>query len=166
MAPHGVFPARAADTWVAIACATDVQWSALAAWLGRPDLAELSVVERHARLDELDRLISAGTSARDAADLQAELQEMNIPAHQVQNSAECLADPQLAHRGHYVTVEHPLLGPVVVEGPRFKLSRTPGQTRAAGPTYGQHEHHVLRGLLGDADGHVRTLATSFVTEGE
>jgi benzylsuccinate CoA-transferase BbsF subunit len=66
----------------------------------------------------------------------------------VQNSAECLADVQLAHRGHYVTVEHPLLGAVVVEGPRFSLSRTPGRTGGAGPTYGQHENDVLRGLLG------------------
>jgi len=66
----------------------------------------------------------------------------------VQNSAECLADPQLSHRGHYVTVEHPLLGPVLVEGPRFRLSRTPGHVRGPGPTYGQHAGDVFRGLLG------------------
>ena len=40
-------------------------------------------------------------------------------------------------------VMHPLLGPVLVEGPRFVLSRTPGQVRGAGPIYGQHTEEVL-----------------------
>ena len=80
--------------------------------------------------------------------LQDELQGLGIPAHQVQNSPECLADPQLAHRGHYVWVMHPLLGPVLVEGPRFVLSRTPGQVRGAGPIYGQHTEEV-RALLAE-----------------
>jgi crotonobetainyl-CoA:carnitine CoA-transferase CaiB-like acyl-CoA transferase len=157
MAPHGVFPARATDTWVAIACATDAHWWALAEWLGRTDLAEMPVADRHARHVELAQLISARTVAHDAGALEAELQRIKIPAHQVQNSAECLADPQLVHRGHYVTVEHPLLGPVVVEGPRFRLSRTPGRVGGAGPTYGQHEQQVLRGLRGDDDARVPSV---------
>ena len=148
MAPHGVYPAQGLDRWLAIACGSDAQWRTLATWLGRPDLAALAVADRHDRHDELDQLIAQRTATSDAADLQAELQALGIAAHQVQNSAECLADTQLAHRGHYVTVEHRLLGPVVVEGPRFGLSRTPGQTSAPGPTYGQHAAVVLGDLLG------------------
>jgi benzylsuccinate CoA-transferase BbsF subunit len=143
LAPHGVYPAGAPDTWVAIACATDADWRSLARWLERPDLAGLSVTERHERHDELDDLIARCTASRDAEALQNELQDLGIPAHQVQNSPECLGDPQLAHRGHYVTVAHPLLGPVLVEGPRFLLSRTPGHVRGAGPIYGQHADDVL-----------------------
>jgi crotonobetainyl-CoA:carnitine CoA-transferase CaiB-like acyl-CoA transferase len=45
-------------------------------------------------------------------------------------------------------VTHPLLGPVLLEGPRFVLSRTPGHVRAAGPVYGQHIDEV-RALLGE-----------------
>jgi crotonobetainyl-CoA:carnitine CoA-transferase CaiB-like acyl-CoA transferase len=142
MAPHGVYPAAGNDTWVAIACATDVHWRSLAAWLDLPDLAGLSETERHERHDDLDELIARRTASRDADALQNELQNLGIPAHQVQNSPECLADPQLAHRGHYVTVAHPLLGPVLVEGPRFRLSRTPGHVRGAGPIYGQHADDV------------------------
>ena len=37
--------------------------------------------------------------------------------------------------------------PVLVEGPRFVLSRTPGHVRGPGPVYGQHTDEVLA-LLG------------------
>jgi crotonobetainyl-CoA:carnitine CoA-transferase CaiB-like acyl-CoA transferase len=143
MAPHGTYPAAGTDTWIAIACATDGDWRALASWLERTDLAPLTSSERHERHDELDEIITARTRPRDALAVQDELQGLGIPAHQVQNSPECLADPQLAHRGHYVWVMHPLLGPVLLEGPRFALSRTPGHTRGPGPVYGEHTDEVL-----------------------
>ena len=165
MAPHGVYPAQGSDSWVAIACAIDAHWRALAGWLGRADLAQLSVVERHARHDELDGLIVERTAAGEAGELQGQLQSIGVPAHQVQNSAECLADPQLAYRNHYVTVEHALLGPVVVEGPRFRLSRTPGQVSAAGPIYGQHAGRVLGDLLGYDAERVQALTGDVSVEG-
>ena len=144
MAPHGTFPAAGTDTWIAIVCATDDDWRALASWLERPDLAPLPLSERHERHDELDEIITARTRTRDALALQDELQGLGIAVHQVQNSPECLADPQLAHRGHYVWLMHPLLGPVLVEGPRVScLSCTPGQTRSPAPVYGQHTEEVL-----------------------
>jgi crotonobetainyl-CoA:carnitine CoA-transferase CaiB-like acyl-CoA transferase len=148
MAPHGTFPTAGTDAWIAIACATDADWRALASWLERPDLVPLTLSERHERHDELDEAIAARTRTRDALALQDELQGLGIAAHQVQNSPECLADPQLIHRDHFVWVMHPLLGPVLVEGPRFVLSRTPGHVRGAGPVYGQHTEEVLA-LVGE-----------------
>jgi benzylsuccinate CoA-transferase BbsF subunit len=148
MAPHGTYPAAGTDSWIAIACASDDDWRALASWLDRADLALLTSSERHQRHDELDEIITARTKTREASALQHELQDLGIAAHQVQNSPECLADPQLAHRGHYVWVMHPLLGPVLIEGPRFKLSRTPGHVLGPGPVYGQHTEEVLA-LLGE-----------------
>jgi crotonobetainyl-CoA:carnitine CoA-transferase CaiB-like acyl-CoA transferase len=157
MAPHGIYPAAGENRWVAIACADDRQWRSLAGVLGRPDLAGWALADRLARHDELDDLIGAWTEPRDAAVAQAILQAAGVPAHQVQNSAECLTDPQLAHRGHYVTVEHPLLGAVVVEGPRFHLTRTPGRTTTPGPTYGQHAQQILTHFLGYDDDRIAEL---------
>ena len=148
MAPHGVFPAAGEDRWVAVACAEDQQWQSLAGRLGRGDLAGLTLAERLARQDELDQLISTWTASREPAEVETVLQAIGVAAHQVQNSAACLADPQLAHRGHYVTLEHPLLGEVTIEGPRFHLSRTPGRTATPSPTYGQHAERVLSTILG------------------
>jgi crotonobetainyl-CoA:carnitine CoA-transferase CaiB-like acyl-CoA transferase len=36
-APHGVYPARGTDRWVAIAVFNDAQWSGLVEALGRPE---------------------------------------------------------------------------------------------------------------------------------
>ncbi|MFN0091829.1 MAG: CaiB/BaiF CoA transferase family protein, partial [Acidimicrobiales bacterium] len=159
-APHGVYPCAGEDRWAAVVCTTDEQWRALAALLGREDLADLGRAERLARQDELDALVGAWTSARSAEAAQEILVAAGVAAHQVQNSPECLADPQLAHRGHYVTVEHPLLGPVVVEGPRVRLLGTPGATTAPGPTYGQHSDYVLRELLGYSDERIAELVVA------
>ena len=70
----------------------------------------------------------------------------------MQNSPECVADPQLLHRGHFVEIPHPVHGHSWAEQYGFRLSRTPGGPRRAGPTWGEHNEEVLMGLLGyDAD---------------
>jgi crotonobetainyl-CoA:carnitine CoA-transferase CaiB-like acyl-CoA transferase len=48
MAPHGVYPCVADDSWIAIACATEEQWRTLSDLMGRPELARDS---RFATLD-------------------------------------------------------------------------------------------------------------------
>jgi crotonobetainyl-CoA:carnitine CoA-transferase CaiB-like acyl-CoA transferase len=51
-----------------------------------------------------------------------------------------------------VTVQHQFVGPVPVEGPRMRLSRTPGRVGNAGPAYGEHTFDILSELLGyDSD---------------
>jgi crotonobetainyl-CoA:carnitine CoA-transferase CaiB-like acyl-CoA transferase len=158
MAPHGVYPLAGDDCWIAVACETDGEWRSLAAEMGRLDLAGMSTAERLVKRDELDQLVADWTRPQSGEELQAQLQKLGVSAHQVQNSPECLADPQLAHRGHYLTVEHHLLGPVLIEGPRFELRRTPGKTVAPGPSYGQHAQEVLGGLLGYDSDRIAVLA--------
>ncbi|MFN0028213.1 MAG: CoA transferase [Acidimicrobiales bacterium] len=162
MAPHGIYPARGQDRWIAIACQHEDAWRALAVGLGRPDLADCPLAQRLDRQDELDGLIAAWSADQDPEVLQAHLQALGIAAHQVQASRECLADPQLAHRGHYGTVTHPLWGPVLVERPRLHLSRTPGTLRGPGPMYGQHTHQVLGEFLGYPDHRLAELAAAGV----
>ena len=83
-----------------------------------------------------------------------------FPAHQVQNSADAYADPQFAHRGHFVAVEHSTLGKFTVEGPRAKLSRTPAAVRRAAPSLGQDNQHVLESILGYDETRITELVAS------
>jgi benzylsuccinate CoA-transferase BbsF subunit len=87
-----------------------------------------------------------------------------VPAHQVQNSPECVADPQLAHREHFATVPHPVYGHSWAEQYGFRLSRTPGRPRRAGPTWGEHNHDVLAGLLGYDDARIAELVIAGALE--
>ena len=59
MAPHGIYPCRDDDTWVAIAVRDDDDWTALGGVIGAPWAAEArfaGLAGRLAEQDELDRL--------------------------------------------------------------------------------------------------------------
>ncbi len=141
LAPHGVYRCAGPDRWVAIACETDEQRLALADEIG----------------GVTDPEIEAWTAIRPVADVEKALQARGVPVHGVQNSGECWTDPQLVHRRHFRTVEHPVHTSCVVEGPRAVLSRTPGVVRRAGPMLGEHNDYVLREVLGYDDERVTRL---------
>jgi benzylsuccinate CoA-transferase BbsF subunit len=178
-APHGVYPAagrtRAAgadeaidDRWIAIAVTSDAEWQALCAVMERPDLAGdarfADAAGRRAHADALDALVAEWTAPRDAAVLEAALQARAVPAHAVQTSRDLVRDPQLAHRGHFVTVAHPMGGTTVVEGSRFVLSRTPASPPDAAPSYGRDNDVVLREILGYDDEAITALVAEGVLE--
>jgi crotonobetainyl-CoA:carnitine CoA-transferase CaiB-like acyl-CoA transferase len=166
LVPHGVYPAAGEDRWVAVACRDDADWARLAGLLGRPDLGALTAVERRARVEELDGLIAQWTATRPPEEAQETLQGAGVAAHQVQNTAECFADPQLAHRRHFREVSHATQrdGITWVEGTRFTLSRTPAQITRGGPTFGEHTFDVLTDILGYDGDRVADLAVAGVLE--
>ena len=146
-------------------CGDDEQWQALAHELGRADLADLDIVERRRRKAEIDQLIVAWTTERDPVAAQERLQAAGVAAHQVQNSPECLADPQLVARGGWtVAAAHPTMGRIPVGAPPIRMSRTPGHVTAAGPTLGQHTFEVLHDLLGYDTDRIAGLAAAEILE--
>lgn len=145
--PHGVFPTAGDDTWIAVACRDDADRSALEALTGGLD----------------DATIAAWTSARSNDAAESELQASGIPAHRVADSTSMQDDPQLLHRGHFVTVPHAAHGDVTVEGPRYRLSRTPASAGPI-PTMGQHNTEVLTDILGYDDERMVELLISGALE--
>jgi crotonobetainyl-CoA:carnitine CoA-transferase CaiB-like acyl-CoA transferase len=155
MAPHGVYPSAGDDRWVAVACRDDADWQALAALLGRDDLAALTTPERLARSDELDGIVAAWTAVRGPDDAAAAAIAAGVPAHAVQNSGECMIDPQLAD--HWVTLPHPDHGTITVEGSRIRLSDTPARVVGVPPLLGQDTVEILLGDLGYDDARLGDL---------
>ena len=152
LCPHGVYPARGEDRWVAIACQSDAAWRSLCEVMGRKDAAQdpsLATAEaRRQQADDLDNFVSDWTRRRDGREVESVLIAAGVAAHTVQNTAECEADPQLRHRHHFQAATHPSVGELVVEASRFRLSRTPAQVSRAGPELGEHNMQVLEGILG------------------
>jgi crotonobetainyl-CoA:carnitine CoA-transferase CaiB-like acyl-CoA transferase len=64
-APHGAYPCRGIDEWIAIAIQNDDQWKALITEIGAPEWARdarfSSAAGRKANEDELDRLMAETT---------------------------------------------------------------------------------------------------------
>jgi len=162
MSPHAAFPAAGDDRWVAIACRDDADWAALldvSGLVGLASDARFATLEgRLANREALEAAISEWTRNHEMGEIERLLQERGVPAHQLQNSAELVVDPQLQHRGHFVELAHATLGTMTVEGSRFRLSRTPARIERPGPTFGEHNDHVLREILGYDDARIAELA--------
>ncbi len=168
LAPHGVYSSAGLDRWVAIAAQDDAAWLRLAAAMSRDDLAaeaSLATLEgRLAAIPRLDQAIEEWTRGRTAEEAEAVLQQAGVAAHGVQNSTECAVDPQLLHRGHFVTLSHPVHGQTTVEGARVRFSRTPAQVERAGPTLGQDNFEVLEKVLGYDAERIAELASAGALE--
>jgi benzylsuccinate CoA-transferase BbsF subunit len=147
--PHDVFPCRGPDQWCAIACETDEQWRALADAIGRPELAARypTLAERKAAEDEIDAAITAFTAGRDKHRLAADLRARGVPAGAVQDGRDVFTDPELEAGGHFVRVDHPVMGPSDMPAPPMRFSRSTVRVGPA-PRLGQHNREVLVGLLG------------------
>ena len=166
MAPHGAYGCgiEGSDQWMTVACESDEQWGHLAQLLGRSDLVGIGTEERLARSAELDELVGAWCVGQDPLELQARLQTAGVPAHQVQNSPEVVADPQLQHRDHFHEVPHEIYGHSWAEQYGFRLSRSDGTPRKAGPLWGEHNFEILTGLLGYDGDRVAEVAIAEVLD--
>ena len=151
MAPHAVYRCDGNDRWCAIACPTDAAWRALAQTIGRSDLADdpgLSTLDgRKQRESELDAAIEAWTITRSPDEVMQACQAAGVPAGAVRDCRDLFDDPQEAHRGHFVFMDHPEMGRYASDANCFLLSETaPGYRRA--PLLGEHTEYVMRELLG------------------
>ncbi len=162
--PHGVYPSLGHDRWIAVVCETDQQWDLLAGLMRRPDLVGLTLAARLEQAESIETSLSAWTARQDAGGLQIRLQVHGIPAHQVQNSGECVNDPQLVHRRHFRWAPHPIAGQVMVDAMPYTLSRSSPEFRWGGPTYGQHTMEVLDEILGYDGERIAELAIAEVLE--
>lgn len=154
MAPHGCYPCRGADNWIAIAVSTDEQWWALCEALGNPswgqDVRFREAQSRWTHSNELDALLGQATSRWDKRELMCALQGRGVPAGAVLNSKELLGDPHLGARRFYeVVAHHPSTGmpPLPYPSRPWKMSATPGNTRSAAPILGEHNRLVLSEIL-------------------
>jgi benzylsuccinate CoA-transferase BbsF subunit len=151
-APHGVYRCQGDDTWCTIAVHTEEEWQALCGVIGYPawtqDEQFATRTAREVHSDLLDTYITAWTEQFSAQEVMDRLQRVGVPAAVVHNAATLNADPQLAYRQHYVQVEHPKIGPNVIDNYGFRLSATPGGVCKPAPLLGEHNDYVLGELLG------------------
>ncbi len=154
-APHGVF--RCADEdgrerWIAIAVHDDADWRRLADAMGRPAWAVDPVLDtaagRLAAVDGLEERMAAWTAGAQAGPLAESLQRAGIDAAPVLDLGDLHDDCQLAHRGHFRTVEHPVLGTHPAETHAIRFSAMAPVLHHAAPRLGEHTEQVLHDLLG------------------
>jgi benzylsuccinate CoA-transferase BbsF subunit len=145
----------------------DEQWAALVTVLGSPAWAQEPAWQRadtryeHRR--KLDALIAAETATWKAEDLMLALQVKGVPAGVVQNAEDIVTrDMQLAHRGHWLKLDHPEMGPSIYNAGPFRSRRMPAGASRPAPLLGQHTQEVCVELLGLGPSEVAELQQSGV----
>lgn len=146
------------EQWLVVSCRDDADWRALAAEIGRADLAGLSVEERRARQDELDDVLSAWARGVDAQQAMERLQAAGVPAGRVLDSGSVLDDPHLNRRGFWVYLPHPLMRRHKQFRSTWRFVEANPQLRRHAPLFGEHNHEVLGGVLGLTDDELAQLA--------
>ena len=161
-APHGFYPCRGEDQWVAIAVYDEEQWQRLLKTMGGPEWAgdprfgdELS---RWRNQEALDERIAEWTRGLDKHEAMTLLQEAGVPAGAANDATNLIEDRHLAARGFYQRMDRADVGehpyphlPYYVDGKALKWARP-------APTLGEHNELVLAEVLGLEPEELRRLA--------
>jgi benzylsuccinate CoA-transferase BbsF subunit len=163
-APHGVFPCAgggaADDRWISIAVANEQEWDGLQEAMGNPAWAQApefaTPAARVKNIDALHARLAEWTRTFNDYELAHLLQRHGVAAAPVLNVADLLHDPHYRARGTFIEVTHPLGFRETIYGAYVKMSRTEPAIRP-GPSIGQDNEHVFKGLLGIPEGRYRQL---------
>jgi crotonobetainyl-CoA:carnitine CoA-transferase CaiB-like acyl-CoA transferase len=155
-APHGVFPCRGDDNWIAIAVLNDGQWQGFCRAIGQPQLARdeacATLAARKAHEDELEKVVAGWTGTLKPEEAEAALQKAGVPCHIVSRPKDVYGDAQLKARHYFVPLEHPVMGRQSYEPQSsFVLSKTPRRIERPSPCLGEHNGFVFKTLLGMTD---------------
>jgi benzylsuccinate CoA-transferase BbsF subunit len=151
-APHGVFPSRGDDRWIAITAFSDKHWAALClvaegeGFASDPRFATMS--SRLELVDELEALIGGWTRSFTGRELEQRLQEAGCPASQVSDLADLVVDDQLESRQFYRLGHHARFGQDLFGGYPPRLSDAHWGVDRANPCLGEDDDAVLGGILG------------------
>lgn len=159
-APSNAYP-TVDDQWVLIAANSEPLFAALMQLMNRPDLVGTpdytGNANRVRNVARLDALIGDWSRQFDAETLLQMLDTAGVPSSKVYTAADCAADSQYRARGMVREVADPNFGTILQTGVVPHIPESPGTVRWAGADIGQHNHEVLRELLGYSDEQISAL---------
>jgi len=147
-APHGVFPSRGDDRWIAIACTDDEMWTRLADVLDLTAARWSRLEDRLRDVDEIEQCVAGYTAERSADEAADLLQARGVEAVPVADLLDAATDPSLLSRRHFVDLEHLCMGPSTYERNGFRMADASGGYDSPSPLLGQHTDDVLSTVLG------------------
>jgi crotonobetainyl-CoA:carnitine CoA-transferase CaiB-like acyl-CoA transferase len=161
-APQGLYRCADEGEFVALAVATDAQWTSLRSLMGDPEWARdpglATAAGRRAAHDAIDERIEAWLAKRSQSEAVESLVDAGVPAQAVINAHHVMPNPQLEHRRFFQTLEHPVTGKTRYPGLPMLFSALGRQLhKSPPPTLGQHNAEILGGELGLSEEELQRL---------
>jgi len=160
-APHGAFPARGEDAWVALSVTTEEQWHALLAAMDTPEWASdarfATPLSRRRNRAALNEQVAQWTARFDRHELARDLQSRGVPAAPVLAPSDLLKDPGLDAAGFFQYVDHPVAGRHPYPSFPARIDGELPPIRRVGPTLGADNNYVLSKILELSDAEIARL---------
>lgn len=141
--------------------ASNSHWEKVLEVIGREDLRDDPRFEtaqmRAGNYLEVDAIISQWTRSRDKNEVMKLFGEAGIPASAIFDTVELANDAALRERGTFVSVDHPVRGPMTIPGFMVKMSESAVEVRAS-PLLGADNNDVYRDLIGLTQQEIDNLA--------
>jgi len=138
--------------YVSIIAAGDGLFPRLCRAMGREDLLHdprfSTMAKRAEHGDEINGIVAAWCRERTARDIQDVLERHDVPFGVACSVADIFADAHVQARGDIVSVDDPVIGPVRMQGPYPRFSRTPTDVPRGAPRLGAHNDEIYGELLG------------------
>lgn len=157
--PYDSFQAK--DGYVIIACGNDKLYGLLKDVVKIPELdadkfsSNIKRVENHA---ELKSILECWTRDFSIDEIVEMLLAVGIPSAPINSIERVTKDPHIAKaREMFVDIEHPVAGKITMTGNQVKFTNKKATIRTPAPTLGQHNHEVLKELLGYSDEKIEEL---------
>jgi crotonobetainyl-CoA:carnitine CoA-transferase CaiB-like acyl-CoA transferase len=161
MAPHDAYRVAGDDAWLTIAVASDEEFLALVAALGRPQLARdarfSAAAARNEHEGALDGIIAELVQDRDGLELERALQSAGVKACRVVKSYHLPDDEGLAHIGFFRPLTREPTGTHPFKTWPFRFSSFEAAHRRPPPLLGEHNEEVLGELLGLSRAEIASL---------
>lgn len=165
MAPWGPFKVK--DGYVALIVATQDDWSRFCTALDRPELvAHVQASSGPIRAQNMEHflgpMIEAWMAERTKADVTETLLRQGLAVGPVQDAREVFDCPHVAARQLLLDIDDPVMGPIKLVGPPFKMSGSLRPIARPAPTLGQHTDEVLGEALGYTEERITQLRAKAV----
>ena len=137
-----------------------LNWNTVVDFLEEPALDDERFSDASARLanaEELGEILDRCFETKKKADMFYAAHERRFIYGMVQSPQEVMENPQYQHRGYFVELDHPVVGPVTYPGAPVIMSGTPWEASLPAPALGEHNEEIFRGRLGYSDDELARL---------
>ncbi len=150
LSPHGIYPARGTDQWIALAATDEAAWQALCRTMG-PEGRTLEQTygtpgSRLAHRGELNGAIADWTVRQERDTVCATLRRAGVAASPVLSVEQARRDSGFLWRGTLQQVVHPISGPESLMIAPWRFERIRAKIERSSPCLGEHNGQVFAAL--------------------